>query len=237
MTKAPEFSNDIQAYEALMDLVFSYSSAAHDFGFAHKMNNRFTALSMNASFLKQALAKGDVVKATVKAEKVIESINNLVTYSQELMNTDQVPVQINEVELNSWLDALLISFLRLPPFKELKIDWQPSEDVVETNVDTGIITVFLFAFLKQVRRFESDKPILITAGIDPDSGQYLITTRAQEIRRLEGDPGEVGILFPSPGEMPLRYLARVIRNVSRTMELIHREDRPLDLELRITITG
>ncbi|MBT4420307.1 MAG: hypothetical protein HOC81_08860 [Candidatus Marinimicrobia bacterium] len=67
---------DIQAYEEMMELVFAYTAAAHDFGFTHKMNNRFTALSMNASFLKQALSNADYEKATAKATLVSDSINN-----------------------------------------------------------------------------------------------------------------------------------------------------------------
>jgi len=81
---------DIEAYEELMELVFAYTATAHDFGFTHKMNNRFTSLSMNASFLKQALQNEDYDKAIAKASQVSESINNLVKFSQDLMNTDLI---------------------------------------------------------------------------------------------------------------------------------------------------
>ena len=86
---------DIQAYEEMMELVFAYTAAAHDFGFTHKMNNRFTALSMNASFLKQALSNADYEKATAKATLVSDSINNLVKFSQDLI----VWSQTNSVHL------------------------------------------------------------------------------------------------------------------------------------------
>jgi len=227
---------DIQGLEALMELVFTYTAASHNFGFTHKMNNRFTALSMNASFLKQALAQKDYDKAAAKAIQVSDSINNLVKFSQDLMSTDLISTENQKIEFPAMITATLGKLLRLPSFSEIELEQHLSSEVLHTTANPGIIWIFLYAFLKHARRYRIKGPILLSTSFNQEQNQYIINTDVSQILKSPDMNAEDSALaFPSLGEMPLRYLARVIRNVSSRFELIHRADQPLTLELRVNL--
>ena len=229
---------DVQEFHELMELVFAYSAAAHDFGFTHKMNNRFTALSMNASFLKQALENQDYDKAAVKASQVSESISNLVKFSQELMSTDLIPSKTQPVEFPGMISDTIGKLLKLPPFKDINLKQDILPDSYNTEANPGIIWMFLYAFLKTAKRYEIEGPIMLSTAIEEAGQQYIIKTDVKQILKTPRQESEdSALVFPSAGEVPLRYLARVIRNVSTQCELTHQADRPLSLELRINLSA
>lgn len=228
---------DIQEFDELMELVFAYTAAAHDFGFTHKMNNRFTALSMNASFLKKALENKDYDKATTKAAQVSESITNLVKFSQDLMSTDLIPSETKHLEFPRMISAAMGKLLNLHPFKGINLRQDLLPDPFSTEANPGIIWIFLYTYLKNAKRYEIEGPILLSTAFEAENNQYLIKTDVQKILKApEQGSEESALVFPSAGEIPLRYLARVIRNVSSKFELIHQPERPLSLELRITLS-
>ncbi len=230
-------SFDIQAYEDLMELVFSYSAAARDFGFTHKLSNRFTALSMNATFLKQALAHQDYDKAGAKALQISESINNLVKFSQDLMSTDQVAVESQELEFPTMIAETLGHLLGLPTFRTTELEQHLSTEAIRTRINPGIIWIFLYTYLKNAKRYKIQGPIHLSSTIDKERGQYIIKTDVDQILSAPDEGTEESDLaFPSAGEIPIRYLARVIHNVSTRVELIHRVDRPLSVELMINLS-
>jgi hypothetical protein len=227
---------DFQAFHELMELVFAYTSAAHDFGFTHKMNNRFTALSMNASFLRQALENGQYEKASAKATQVSESISNLVQFSQDLMSTDLIPSEAQELVFPGMISNTIDKLLFLPPFKKMELDLDLCRELASTKVNAGIIWIVLFAYFKNTLRYEIDGPIQLSTAIDKIKNQYLIRARVKHILQAPGPVPDISaLIFPSAGEIPLRYLARVIRNVSDKFELILQTDRPLNIELRIDL--
>jgi len=227
---------DIEAYEDLMELVFAYSAAAHDFGFTHKMNNRFTSLSMNASFLKQALENQDYDKAASKAAQVSESIKGLVNFSQNLMNTDLIPRETETLEFPGMISDTLGKLLRLSTFSDIKLNQDLDAAELQTKANPKIVWIFLFAFLKHAKRYTTDGPIQLITVFDVEHNQYIIKTDVNQILNGPAVESEVSSLaFPSAGEMPMRYLARVIRNVSSKFELIHHAERPLSLELKINL--
>ncbi|MBC8191942.1 MAG: hypothetical protein H8E18_06155 [FCB group bacterium] len=227
---------DIEAYEDLMELVFAYTATAHDFGFTHKMNNRFTSLSMNASFLKQALESNDYEKALAKATQVSESISNLVKFSQDLMNTDLIISESQQLEFPSMLSNVVGKLLRLPTFGGIEISQDLSSEVINTSSNPGVIWIFLYTYLKHAKRYEINGPILLSAAFDKEQEKYIIKTDVSQILKAPGkNLKESGLAFPSAGEVPFRYLARVIRNVSTKFELIHRAERPLSLELKLSL--
>ncbi|MCF7826771.1 MAG: hypothetical protein K9N29_08980 [Candidatus Marinimicrobia bacterium] len=233
-TQSDQF--DIQGWEELMELVFAYTAAAHNFGFTHKMNNRFTALSMNASFLKQALAQHDYDKAAAKAVQVSDSINNLVKFSQDLMSTDLIPTENQQIEFPTMITAILGKLLMLPTFNGVELEQNLSTEVLQTTANPGIVWIFLYTFLKHARRYSIKGPLLLSTTFNQQQNQYIIKTDVDQILQSPSlEPEDAALAFPSLGEMPVRYLARVIRNVSSQFELIHRADRPLTLELRINL--
>ncbi len=228
---------DIDAYEELMELVFAYTAAAQDFGFTHKMNNRFTSLSMNASFLKQALENKDYDKATAKAAQVSESINSLVKFSQNLMNTDLIPAESQELTFPTMISDTVGKLLRLPTFNGIELQQDLATGVINTQANPRIIWIFLYAYLKHTKRYTIEGPVFISTSLDKENMQYIIKTNVNQI--LTAPPmgtEEDSLTFPSAGEVPLRYLARVIRNVSNRIELIHHTERPLSLELKIKLS-
>ncbi|MBT3254223.1 MAG: hypothetical protein HN995_09300 [Candidatus Marinimicrobia bacterium] len=228
---------DLEAYEELMELVFAYTATAHDFGFTHKMNNRFTSLSMNASFLKQALENKNYEKAIAKATQVSESINNLVKFSQDLMSTNLIKAENQLLEVPSMISDVMGKLLKLPTFTGLEVKQDLSPELINTTSNPGVIWIFLYTFLKHAKRYEIKGPILISTIYDKEQNQYIIKTDVNQIVKISGaKSGESGLVFPSAGEMPFRYLARVIRNVSTKFELIHRAERPLSLELKLNLS-
>ena len=229
---------DIEAYEELMEFVFAYTATAHDFGFTHKMNNRFTSLSMNASFLKQALQNEDYDKAIAKASQVSESINNLVKFSQDLMNTDLIHAERQQLEFPSMISDVAETLLKLPTFKGIEIKQDLSTKRISTTTNPGVIWIFLYTYLKHTKRHEINGPILLSTAFDKEQDQYIIKTDVNQVLKAPGSkPKESGLAFPSAGEMPFRYLARVIRNVSTKIEMIHRAERSLSLELRLDLSS
>ncbi len=227
---------DIEGYEELMELVFAYTATAHDFGFTHKMNNRFTSLSMNASFLKQALENKDYEKALARATQVSDSISNLVKYSQELMSTDLINSNSKQFEFPGIISTVVEKLIKLPTFANIEIELDLFPEVVKTTSNPGIIWVFLYAFFKHVKRYKVDGPVSLRTSYDDKNNKYIIQTDVKEILKVPGDTHKgSSIAIPSAGEVPFRYLARVIRNVSTKFELIHRTERPLTLELKLTL--
>ncbi|NQT63158.1 MAG: hypothetical protein HQ556_09405 [Candidatus Marinimicrobia bacterium] len=227
---------DIKAYEELMELVFAYTATAHDFGFTHKMNNRFTSLSMNASFLKQALENKDYEKAMAKATQVSESINNLVKFSQDLMSTDLIIAETQQLEFPNMISNVVGRLLKLPTFVGIEINQDLALEVIKTTSNPGVIWIVLYTLLKHAKRYEINGPILLSTAFDKEQDKYIIKTDVSQILKAPAtNLKESGLAFPSAGEMPFRYLARVIRNVSTNFELIHRVERPLSLELKLSL--
>mgnify|MGYP006883077726 CR=1 FL=1 len=239
ITNSSLFDNmDVQEFDDLMELVFAYTAAAHDFGFTHKMNNRFTALSMNASFLMKALANKDYDKATLKAAQVSESISTLVKYSQNLMNTEIIPSGSQLLEFPQMITQTIGKLLNLPPFKDIDVKQDFYTDALSTDANPGIIWIVLYAYFKNAKRYDIEGPIHLTTTLDKESNQYSIKTDVKRILKSPAPgPEESALVFPSAGEMPLRYLGRVIRNVSPQFELLHQTDRPLNIELKITLSS
>jgi len=229
---------DVQEFSELMELVFAYSAAAHDFGFTHKMNNRFTALSMNASFLQKALQDKDYEKATAKSAQVSESIANLVKFSQNLLSVDQIPLETHQLEFPKMISDAVDKLLELPTFKGMILKRHIGADPIVTVANSGIIWIFLYAYLKNAKSYEIEGPILLSSELDKGNNQYIIKA---DVKRIVSAPDPVAensaLSFPSAGEIPLRYLARVIRSVSSKCEMIHQTDRPLTLELRINLSS
>jgi len=229
-------SADVGSLEELMELVFLYTAAAHDFGFTHKMNNRFTALSMNASFLKQALERKDYEKAQKKADQVFESIQGLIEFSQELLSSDQLPQNKQELHFPEDLHKILDSLLALPGFGTISVNRTIDPNSLPCKVNSAVIKVFLYAFLKNVQQFHVEGSIQITTAYDVDAGLYTIKTDVESI--LSGPAPELdenALNFPSAGAIPMRYFARVIKNHSNQFELSHHPETPLTLALSIQI--
>lgn len=228
---------DLHEFSDLMELVFAYSAAAHDFGFTHKMNNRFTALSMNASFLQKALQNQDYEKAAIKADQVSESIANLVKFSQNLMSVDNIPLDNQQLEFPGVITNTIDKLIGLPPFKAMKLNQNLLSEPFRTSANPGIIWIFLYAYLKNATGYEIQGPIQISSSLDVENNQYILKMDVTHILNAPKQTSEGDSLsFPSAGEMPLRYLARVIRSVSDKFELIHQADRPLTIELRINLS-
>lgn len=238
MAKNDSSPMSIAEYEEFMELVFAYTAAAHDFGFAHKMNNRFTALSMNATFLLQALSKEDLEKANAKAAQVAESITNLVSFSQQLVTADWVPSESAEHELNELVEDSLNRVLGLPTFEGLGVTLDIDTAPIQTALNPAVPGIFFYSYLKHCKRHEYSGNVQIKTAFDAETRMYSIVSSVGEIKSAPpSQPESAALAFPSAGEMPLRYLARVIRNVSPQFELITHEDRPLDLELEIRVKG
>lgn len=227
---------EITEYEELMELVFAYTTAAQDFGLTHKMNNRFTSLSMNASFLKQALERQDYEKAKTKAAQVSESITNLVKFSQDLLSSDSLPRDTQEIEFHSYVEEVMRKLLNLPTFKGMEITQQFSTEPASFQANLTIIRIFLYTFLKNAKRYRTNEPIVLSTSLDVEKNQAIIKTEANQIMHEAGnEPVNTSLQFPSAGEIPMRYLARVIRNISNLHEIVHKSERPLNLELRIQL--
>lgn len=225
---------DLEEYEALMELVFAYTSAAQDFGFTHKINNRLTSLSMNASFLKTAIEKNDIEKAELKVNQVVESIKNLVDFSQSLMSTDLDRSTTEELDLSEFISETTEALLSLPTFSRIELKQALTETSTSTQVNPKIIQIILYAYFKHIKRITVDGPVVLSSSIDSDQSIYILKADINKILKAPvSDDSKSSLTFPSAGEIPLRYLARVIRNISGNVELVYREERPLHLELRI----
>lgn len=236
MHNSPE-TVDVASTEELMELVFLYTAAAHDFGFTHKMNNRFTALSMNASFLKQALERQDYDKAQKKADQVYESIQGLIEFSQELLSSDQLPQSKEELQLPDDLHDILATILALPSFEEFHVTTSFDPVNIRCKINSAVIRVFLYAFLKNIQQFQIQGPIIIGTAYDANAGIYTIKTDVEKIITIPTPkPEGSSLIFPSAGAIPMRYFARVIKNHSNQFDLVHHPEHPLTLEFSIQIS-
>lgn len=234
---SPSNNLDFRDYDELVERVFTYTLAAHDFGFTHKMNNRFTSISMNLSFLKQALARGDYDKARSKTVQISDSIDKLIKFAQNLGKSDLMVGDAQEIEFPSILSGTVRTLLNLPTFRGINIKQVLDENMIRTHANSEVIQIFLFAYLKHAKRYKFEGPITLSSTWDNEHNQYIINTDVGKILSSPNPESDVTALdFPSLGEMPLRYLARVIRHVSDVFELNHRPDRPLSAELKLNVS-
>lgn len=152
------------------------------------------------------------------------------------MSTDLIALQSQELEFPTMIADTIGKLSNLPTFSGIEITQNLANEVIHIHANSGIIWIFLYAYLKNAERYEIEGPIFLSTELDPDQGLYIIKTDVSKILSApEAEPDEAALAFPSLGEMPLRYLARVIRNVSSRFEMIHRAERPLSLELKIKL--
>ena len=145
---------------------------------AHELNNYLTPMAMQVSMLKNNLGSNQLGKAIERIGKLEIALGKLKGFSQDLLIENIFSDDIEYLKSSSEIKNLMDEVLQLPEFKGLELNWSKAKFSGAMRVHPKILTLFVYAFLREQITEEESALCNVKMAEDHD-GKIHITLSSQ----------------------------------------------------------
>ncbi|MFH2054722.1 MAG: ATP-binding protein [bacterium] len=145
----------------------------------HELNNYLAIISNNAELLQVRLERGEHDKLAKSCEAILENIDKIQRFTDNLMDLSQLDQEHVSYNLNNLIDDLLFSIKTQPRFRNVTFVVRSSPELPNCKIDVGQIQqVFLnllYNAADAMRDSRSKREIVITTATEP--GKVIASVR------------------------------------------------------------